>query len=73
VVDRDEEDPAVAPPPPPPTEDLQLKKAIEVLTSGIEQARKTGTRAATGPGAAGRNPEPATTPVTPLNVPKPPR
>jgi carboxyl-terminal processing protease len=68
--DPDEDDPAAPPPQQPaaPAEDLQLKKAIEVLTSGIEQAKKTGTRAATGSAPAGREPS-----VTPLNVPRPPR
>ena len=52
-----------------PQEDLQLKKAIEVLTRGVAAVRgdEPGTRA-----AQSGFPEPER-PITPLHVPKPPR
>jgi carboxyl-terminal processing protease len=65
--DDDDDETQPAQPEPKPSEDLQLKKAIEVLTDGLEAAKKSMTRQA----APGTNaPEPGR---TPLNVPRPPQ
>ncbi|MEZ5401145.1 MAG: S41 family peptidase [Bryobacteraceae bacterium] len=56
---------AAPPPEPKPGEDVQLKKAIEVLTSGLEAAKK-GSAA----GAVSAAP-PAGAPKGPLNIPRP--
>jgi len=69
AIDPDDETQAPpAPEPPKPSKDVQLEKAVEVLTKGLEEAKK-----ASAPASAGRSgPEPAA-PQGPLNVPRPPR
>ncbi|MEZ5352073.1 MAG: S41 family peptidase [Bryobacteraceae bacterium] len=71
AVEPDEGEEGAAPPavePAPKTgEDLQLKKAIEVLTKGLEAAKKEAPKSAPAAGA------PAAAPQGPLNVPRPPQ
>jgi carboxyl-terminal processing protease len=72
--DSDDDDgPAAAPAPAAPAEDLQLQKAIEVLTKGMaavkESMKQTAARSGRD-GAAGDRNERNLKPVTPLGVPR---
>ena len=58
---------------PKPSEDLPLKKAIEVVTQGLAAAKKSQppSTASRAPGAGSR--DNTLTPATPLNIPRPPK
>ncbi len=71
--DSDDDDNAApnAPPKPKSDEDLQLKKAIEVVTVGLAAAKKTDAKQAKGPGPDGGAIDRTLTPAGPLGVPRP--